>query len=136
MKVNPACFAMSGIYFNNNLDCLRNHIMFPVEKLSVLNTIARGAMGQRILEGSITMLNLLYEKSLDKIAENARVRLWKGFVTFGSASAGILAIFIIVRFIKLLIDTIIHGYALFHLRMRYPAINSNVELTHILTPPP
>jgi len=58
------------------------------------------------------MMNLLDEQSLDKIAENVGTRLWKGFVTFGSASAGVLAVFIIVRFIKLIIDTIIHGYAL------------------------
>jgi len=85
--------------------------MFPAEKSSVLNTIARGSMGQRIPEGNIAKLNLLDEKLLDKIAESAGVHLWKGFVTF--ASAGILAIFIIVRFIKLLVDTIIHRYALY-----------------------
>lgn len=39
-------------------------------------------------------------------------KAWKGFVTFGSASAGVLAIFIIIRVAKLLIDTAIHGYAL------------------------
>jgi len=84
--------------------------MFLVEKLSMLNTI--GAMRQRISEGSIFVMNLLDEKSLDKIAESAGTHLWKGFVTFGSASAGILAIFVIVRLIKLTINTIIHEYAL------------------------
>jgi hypothetical protein len=59
--------------------------MFSVEKPSMLNTIARGAMGQCIPEGSISMMYLLDEKSLDKIAESAGTRLWKGFVTFGSA---------------------------------------------------
>jgi len=108
--------------------------MFPVEKLSVLNTIARGAMGRRIPKEIIAMLNLLDEKSLDKIAESAGARLWKGFGTFESASADILAIFIIVRFIKLLVDTIIR--LTFHLRMRYPPISSSMELTYILTPPP
>lgn len=49
---------------------------------------------------------------MEKIAENAGARLWRGFVTFGSASAGVLAIFILVRLIKLIVDTIIHGYAL------------------------
>jgi len=58
------------------------------------------------------MLNLLDEKLLDKIVENAGTCLWKGFVIFGSTSADILIIFIIVQFIKLIIDTIINGYAL------------------------
>jgi len=40
--------------------------MIPVEKSSMQNTIARGAMGQRTSEGNIAMLNFLDEKSLDK----------------------------------------------------------------------
>jgi len=71
-----------------------------MEKPSILNTIARGAMGQRIPE-SISMMNLLDEQSLDKIAESAGTHLWRGFITFGSANAGILAVFIIVQLIKL-----------------------------------
>jgi len=64
----------------------------------MMNTIARRAMGQRIPERNISMMNLLDEQSLDKIAESAGTHLWKGFITFGSASAGILAgiVFIIV----------------------------------------
>ncbi|KAH0946869.1 hypothetical protein HN011_011953 [Eciton burchellii] len=77
---------------------LRSHIMFPVERPSILNTIARGAMGQRIPEGSISMINLLDEKSLDKIAESAGARIWKGFITFGSVSAGVLVVFIILQY--------------------------------------
>jgi len=68
--------------------------------------------GQRILEESISMMNLLDEKSLDKIAESTEIRLWKSFIIFGS---GVLAVLIIVWLIKLasiIIDTIIHGYAL------------------------
>jgi len=58
------------------------------------------------------MMYLLDEKSLDKIAESAGARIWKEFVTFGSTSAGVLPVFIIARLVKLIIDTIIHGYAL------------------------
>jgi len=75
-------------------------------------TIARGAIKQCVPEGSISLNNLLDEKSLDKITESARIRLSKRFVTFGSASAGVLVVFIIVQLIKLIIDAIIYGYAL------------------------
>jgi len=85
--------------------------MFPIERPQMLNT-ARGAMGQSISSGSISMMNLLDEKSLEKIAESAGARIWQGFMTFGSASAGVLAIFFLIRLIKLIVDTIIHGYAL------------------------
>lgn len=110
--ISPSSLATSGIYSNEDLDRLRNHIMFPVEKPSMLNTLARGAMGQRVPPGSISMINLLDEKSLDHIAESAGRRIWKGFMNFGSASAGVLGIILIFRLAKLVIDTIIHGYAL------------------------
>lgn len=109
---SPSNLAAGGIYSTEELDRLRAHIMFPIEKPSMLNTIAKGAMGERIPSGSITMLNLLDESSLERIAESAGERAWRGFVTFGSASAGVLAIFIIIRVTKLVIDTVIHGYAL------------------------
>lgn len=34
------------------------------------------------------------------------------FLTFGTASAGILGLIIIIRGVKLIADTVIHGYAL------------------------
>lgn len=78
--------------------------MFPMEKPSMLNTIARGAMGQEIPAGSLSLTNLLDEESLNQRAESAGARLWKTFVTFGSASAKVLAIF--MKFMKLIIDTV------------------------------
>ncbi|KYN32606.1 hypothetical protein ALC56_13087, partial [Trachymyrmex septentrionalis] len=50
-----------------------------------------------------SMLNLLDEKSLNHIAESAARRVWQEFVTFGSASAGGLAIFIMAKLEKLII---------------------------------
>jgi len=58
------------------------------------------------------MINLFDDQTLEKIAESAGARLWRGFTTFGSASAGVLTIFILIRLIKLIVNTIIHGYAL------------------------
>lgn len=47
------------------------------------------------------MLNIIKEKLLEKIAENAGARLWKRFVTCGSASAGVLNIILLIRLIRL-----------------------------------
>lgn len=109
---SPQSLATSGIYTNKDLTRLRNHLMFPVETPAILQTLARGAAGRTVPTGSISMLGLLDEGTINKIAESAGARMWKGFITFGSASAGVLAIFIIARGCKLLIDTLIHGYAL------------------------
>lgn len=110
--VSPDALATSGIYTEEDLTRLRNHIMFPVERPATLNIIAHGAMGGRVPPGTVSMGNLLDESTLDRIAEGAGRKLWKGFISFGSASAGILAIFVIIRGTKLIIDTVIHGYAL------------------------
>ncbi|KYQ47802.1 hypothetical protein ALC60_13167, partial [Trachymyrmex zeteki] len=110
--VSPTSLATSGIYSDEDLNRLRSHIMFPVEKPSMLNTLARGALGGSIQPGTVSITNLLDEDSLNRTAASTGARLWAGFVTFGSASAGIIAIFVIIRVTKLVIDTIIHGYAL------------------------
>ncbi|XP_067204509.1 uncharacterized protein [Linepithema humile] len=110
--VSPTSLATSGIYTSNDLDRLRNHIMFPVEKPSMLNTLAKGAMGQYVPPGSFDINNLLDEKALERIAESTGKKIWKGFTNFGSISAGVLGIILIFRLIMLVFDTIIHGYAL------------------------
>lgn len=110
--VSPAHLATSGIYTPENLERLREHIMFPVEKPAILSNIARGASGQTLPSGTVKFTTLLDENTIETISKSAGIKIWEHLVTFGSASAGILAIFIILRFIKLIIDTIIHGYAL------------------------
>jgi len=104
--------AVSGIYSEKDIEKLRDHIMFPAEKPALLNTIARGISGHIIHNGTVSMYNLLDDASLQKIAENTASRIWKGFVTFGSATVGVFGIFIVIRVIKLMIDTVIHGYTL------------------------
>jgi len=110
--LTPGPLAVSGIYSEKDIEKLRDHIMFPAEKPALLNTMARGISGHTIHDNTVSMYNLLDEASLQKIADNTASRLWKGFVTFGSATAGVFGIFIIIRVIKLVIDTAIHGYAL------------------------
>lgn len=86
--------------------------MFPAERTALLNAIARGVSGQPTLHQGISLTNLLDEESLNKIVNSTWNKMWSTFLTFGTASAGILGVFLIARGIKLAIDTIIHGYAL------------------------
>lgn len=110
--LTPGPLAISGIYSEKDIEKLRDHIMFPAEKPALLNSVARGLNGYSINSDTISMYNLLDEKSLNKIAESAAARIWNGFITFGSATAGVFGIFITIRLVKLAIDTAIHGYAL------------------------
>lgn len=86
--------------------------MFAAEKPALLNTIARGLIGHFIDTNAVSMYNLLNEAFFNKIVENAASRVWNGFITFGFATAGIFSIMIIIRIIKIIVDTTIHGYAL------------------------
>jgi len=110
--VTPGPLAISGIYSQKDLDKLRDHIMFPAEKPAVLNAMARGMTGHAIPGDAISIYHLLDEASLQKIADSTASRIWGGFITFGSATAGVFGVLITIRLIKLVIDTTIHGYAL------------------------
>lgn len=67
--------------------------------------MARGMTGYIFQDGSVSMYNLFDKASLREIAENTANKVWKGFVTFGSAIAGVFRIFIVVRLIKIPVDT-------------------------------
>ena len=108
---NPASLATSGIYTQADLDKLRDHIMFPTEKPNVLNSLAREILGHSNINDKVSLMNLLNEDTLNKIAESAWGRFWTLFTNFGT-SAGFIGIIIIIRGIKFIADTIIHGYAL------------------------
>lgn len=110
--ISPGSLAISGIYSSEDIEKLRDHIMFPAEKPALLNEFARRLTGHEIHPGGIPMYNLLDEDSLNKIVESTSARIWQGFISFGSATAGVMGIFIVIRIIKIVIDTAIHGYAL------------------------
>jgi chromosome condensin MukBEF MukE localization factor len=63
----PKSLATSGIYSQQDLEELRDHIMFPAEKGAVLHTIARDFTKQSIPSDAISLQNLLDEDSLNKI---------------------------------------------------------------------
>lgn len=108
----PKSLATSGIYTQQDLDDLRDHIMFPAERSAVLHTIARGFTGQIIPKDTLSLQNMLDEDALNKIYESTITKIWNGFTAFGAATAGVFGIFIIIRLIKIVFDTLIQGYAL------------------------
>ena len=68
---NPASLATSGIYTQPDLDKLRDQIMFPAEKPNVLNSLAGDILGHSNINGKVSLMNFLDEKTLNKIAESA-----------------------------------------------------------------
>lgn len=110
--VDAKSLATSGIYSQNDLENLRDHIMFPVERPALLHTIARGATGKFVPQNTISLSGLLNEADIERLAENTIRKFWEGFITFGSASAGVIMIFLILKSVKACVNTLIRGYAL------------------------
>ena len=87
--------------------------MFPAEQPTILNSLASEILGQSNINHKISLMNLLDEETLHKIAQSAWGRFWTIFSNFGTTSAGFIGIIIIIRTIKLIADTIIHTYAIY-----------------------
>jgi len=109
---DPGSLAASGIYTSRDLENLRDHIMFPAEKTGILNTVARGVKGEPTLTQGISLSHLMDENTLQKITESAWKKIWGTFLSFGNATSGIIGIYFCIRTIKLVVDTMLHGYAL------------------------
>ncbi|EZA49469.1 Glutamate dehydrogenase, mitochondrial, partial [Ooceraea biroi] len=110
--ISPGSLVTSGIYTDQDLETLPDHIMFPAERPAVLNTVARGVMGRPTIIHGGSIANLLDETSIEKIAISTWEKFWNKFLSFGNLSAGCIAIYLLVKVAKLVLDTIVHGYAL------------------------
>lgn len=107
---NPANLATGGIYSEADLETMRGRIMFTMEQNVVMETMAR-----QFTNGSHESPSLLYalnEDILEHLAESAWSRTWGKFTGFGTYCSGIIGIIMCLRIIKLLVDTVVHGYAL------------------------
>lgn len=121
--------ATSGIYSQEELDNLQQQLMFPMEKASLLNIIAREMAGDEQSE------EIFSQNSLKRLAESTWNTIVQKFITCGSFSSVFIMLLIILHVGKLIIDAIIRGYTLhtifgwsIHL---FGAIFSSV--THLLT---
>lgn len=110
--INPAELATSGIYTEKDLEELKDRVMFPVERGSLLNDVAREMHGLPVAYNDGAILKLLNDNAVEKIVANTWDKLWIKFMTFGTFSAGFIAILIIMKAIKTLVNIIIRGYAL------------------------
>ena len=110
--VNPSELATNDIYTEQELDQIRERVMLPVERPVVLNDLAREMRGHPLGDNEGSLLKLLNEDVITTIASNTWNKLCTHFITFGTASAGIIAIFMIIHMITVIIDIIIQGYTL------------------------
>ncbi|CAB0029767.1 unnamed protein product, partial [Trichogramma brassicae] len=64
-------------------------------------------------DGQLSLTNFLDQNNINAIVEKTWASFWSGFMIFGNASAGIIGLILICRLIKLLVDSVVHGIALY-----------------------
>ena len=109
---NPAELATSGIYTEKELGQIWERIMFPVEIPAILKEIAREKRGHPLGNSKGSLLKLLNENAMERIIENTWTRICTKFLTFGTISAGIIAILKIIHIIKITVDIILQAYVI------------------------
>lgn len=107
---SPTNLTISGIYIKNELETVKNRIVFTIEQTSVIETLAQQFTNESKTYPSI--LNILNEDVLDHLAESAWDETWGKFIIFSIFSAGIIGILMCFRLIKSVADIVINGYAL------------------------
>ena len=111
--ISPAHLATSGIYTEEDLKDLRNRIYFPMERTGLLNDLALGMQGHPVAHDSHgSIMRLLDEDVVSKLAESTWEKVWRKFTTFGTVSAGVIAMLLIIRVFKIFVDIAIRGYTL------------------------
>jgi len=96
--ISPGALATSEIYSQEDLEELKDHIMFPAERPIILNIVARGIIGQSTLLYGGSISNLIDEASVEKIAISTWHKFWDKFLIFGNISVGMLGIHLHNRF--------------------------------------
>lgn len=86
--------------------------MFPSERQAITNTIAKVVFHNDADGQSLNFGNLLNEDIVEKAFNNSWDRVRGFFSTVGQWSSAVFGIFIIVKFVKFIIDTVAHGIML------------------------
>ncbi|XP_066589317.1 uncharacterized protein [Prorops nasuta] len=108
----PINLASGGIYSDKDIKQLKEVIMFPLEKPTVLNTIAREATGHYSQNHGLQLNTLLDKEALQSTIKETWNKIFNDFEKIGNLSAIVMGIWMVGKIIKFIIDTLIHGYAL------------------------
>ncbi|CAB0041317.1 unnamed protein product [Trichogramma brassicae] len=107
--------ATGGVYSEKDQKKYRDLIVFPLERPAVLNQVAMTVSGRYSNKEGINIAGFLDEAMLEKIANNTWSRIYSSFLNFGTVSAGIIGLIMLIRLIKLCIDATIRSYVLYEI---------------------
>lgn len=107
--------ASSGIYTQDDLNDLRDHIMHGSETAAVTTILTRSVQGMNPDYQGVDGMRLLTDDGLEKISNKISEKFWAFLTSFGNISSGVLGLFFIFKIIKWFINTMINSYLLYQI---------------------
>lgn len=110
----PGNLATAGIYSQEQLDNLNRQVMHPSEREAISNAIVRKILlPNEQDQQNMRLSNLMDDNHIKNIFKKAWSKTWNTLLTIGDVMSAALAIWMITRVVKFIIDSILHAYALY-----------------------
>lgn len=106
--------ASAGIYTSEDLDRMRESLMFHGESAATLVTISSLVRVTTTDLQGLHMKSLIDEEMFESLYRKTIDRVWGWFNWVGEFSTTVLGIYVVVRILKFLLDTIVHGHILYN----------------------
>lgn len=105
---------LAGIYTSEDLDKMRESLMFHGESAATLVTISSLVRGTTSDLQGLHVKSLIDEEMFEFLHRKTIDRVWGWFNWVGEFSTTVLGIYVVVRIAKFLLDTIVHGHILYN----------------------
>ncbi|DAZ90404.1 TPA_asm: putative glycoprotein [Periplaneta americana mononega-like virus] len=109
----PNDLATRGLYTQEEMSRLETHLMYPGERDAALNILGRGYIGQIMVPQGQGVGALLTQKDLSSISTGIFKEMWGFLGSFGAYASGFVGVYIIIRAVKLLLNSIVNGAMLY-----------------------
>ncbi|QBP37028.1 putative envelope protein [Lampyris noctiluca chuvirus-like virus 1] len=100
--------ARAGIYTYEEAERLRERVMNPYERDAVNNIVVRGVTGSTFQRQGISLTQLVDEDLIESMGTKIVRKVWGFLSVFGNVSAGFIGLYMLIRGVKFLFDTLIH----------------------------
>lgn len=104
-----------GIYNYEDLQALKKQMMYPLERKAIEQIVSSSLNNEHNGMSGIDRSIFLDPDQIKEEIESQWKKFWGGFLVFGNISAGLIGVMLTFKLGKFLIDSIVHGYALYDL---------------------
>ncbi|AJG39068.1 glycoprotein [Wuchang Cockroach Virus 3] len=113
--ISPSKLASAGIYTDDDLKTIQQQVLYAGEREAIENIVVRGVSGSSVDLQGINGIHIIPDEALHDAANKYWTKLWGWFSGFGNISAGVIGVIMVFRLIKFLLDSIVHGKALYEI---------------------